>query len=160
MSGLDRFKTAQQHQYATALAELQAGRKRSHWIWFIFPQLDGLGSSPMARTFAILGVDEAVEYLRDPVLRERFVTVTHTVASSPVSLSELMGSDVDARKLVSSMTLFGEVARRLAVDDGDGALRQLSEEAAAILRTAAVEGLSACAFTQAALASSCLPPAP
>src|SRR6187402_2848253 len=103
MSGLDRFKTAQQHQYATALGELQAGRKRSHWIWFIFPQLEGLGSSAMARAFAVFGVDEAVEYLRDPVLRERLAAVTHTVASSPVPLRELMGSDVDARKLVSSM---------------------------------------------------------
>jgi len=159
MSGLDRFKTAQHYQYAAALRELEAGRKHSHWIWFIFPQLDGLGSSAMARAFAIFGVDEAVEYLRDPVLRERLVAVTHAVASSPAPLRELMGSEIDARKLVSSMTLFGEVARRMAANEGDDELRLLSEKAAAILRTAAAEGLSPCAFTQAALASR-LPPAP
>ncbi len=70
---LQRFRAAQEQggAYATALAELRAGRKRSHWIWFVFPQLDGLGSSPMARRYAIRSLDEARAYLADDVLGPR-----------------------------------------------------------------------------------------
>ena len=70
---LQRFRAAQEQggAYASALAELRAGRKRGHWIWFVFPQLDGLGSSPMARRYAIRSLDEARAYLADDVLGPR-----------------------------------------------------------------------------------------
>ena len=70
---LARFLSAQAEDYETALAEIRAGRKRSHWIWYIFPQIDGLGSSPTARRYAIQSLDEARAYLAHPVLGPRLV---------------------------------------------------------------------------------------
>jgi uncharacterized protein (DUF1810 family) len=74
MTDLDRFRTAQADSmagFATALSELRAGRKTSHWIWYVFPQLAGLGRLPTARRFGLADVDEAAAYLRDPVLGTR-----------------------------------------------------------------------------------------
>jgi uncharacterized protein (DUF1810 family) len=117
---LERFKDAQEQSYggfAAALAELESGRKRGHWIWYIFPQLAGLGSSNAAVVYAIADVDEAIEYLRDRVLRERLIAVTSAVAThlqSGARLSDIMGAEIDALKLVSSLTLFEAVATRLS----------------------------------------------
>jgi uncharacterized protein (DUF1810 family) len=129
--GLDRFKTPPDDPrsgFATALRELREGRKRSHWIWYVFPQLVGLGTSPMAVTYGLRDVDEAIAYLGNPLLRERLIAVTRAVAAKtaalgeqPVSVSDLMGSEIDARKLVSSMTLFGAIALRLNALDPRGA---------------------------------------
>ena len=83
MSRLERFKTAQESPgsgFDTALAEIRAGRKRSHWIWYIFPQLAGLGGSARSKTFAIEGEGEAEEYLRDPLLRARLLEITAAAA--------------------------------------------------------------------------------
>ena len=122
MSDLDRFKSAQASTvdgFETALGELQAGRKRRHWIWYIFPQLAGRGRSPMAVRYGLQGVAEAMYYLRDSLLRQRLLVLTNTLVTQlqlqpAAALRELMGSEIDALKLVSSMTLFREVARRLS----------------------------------------------
>ncbi len=107
---LDRFVTAQAPTYDTALAELTAGRKRSHWMWFIFPQLRGLGQSAMAQKYGIASLDEARAYLAHPVLGPRLVAVTQAVIDSTApSLNDLLGSPDDL-KFCSSMTLFAQVA--------------------------------------------------
>ena len=110
---LDRFVDAQDAQgtYERALAELRAGRKQSHWMWFVFPQLVGLGRSEMARRFGIADLAEARAYAAHPVLGTRLVAcaralLDQTVSDDPVVIL----GPIDARKLQSSMTLF-ELAR-------------------------------------------------
>lgn len=106
---LDRFVAAQDGVYPQALAELRAGQKRSHWMWFIFPQIAGLGQSAMAQTYAIAGADEARAYLVHPVLRPRLIEVTQAVTAAAGSADAILGG-IDAVKLRSSMTLFAAVA--------------------------------------------------
>ncbi|QEC49537.1 DUF1810 domain-containing protein [Baekduia soli] len=109
---LHRFVEAQDagDTYATALEELRAGRKRSHWMWFVFPQIAGLGSSLMARTYAISSAAEADAYLRHPVLGPRLLEAAAAVAVLPApSAADVLGA-VDAVKLRSSMTLFARAA--------------------------------------------------
>jgi len=106
---LTRFVTAQHGVYSQALAEVQRGAKRSHWMWFIFPQIAGLGHSAMARTYAIAGADEAKAYLAHPVLGARLIEVTQAVMAAPGSAETILGG-IDAVKLRSSMTLFAAVA--------------------------------------------------
>jgi uncharacterized protein (DUF1810 family) len=120
---LSRFHAAQASPtagYDTALAEIREGRKTSHWIWYIFPQLAGLGRSSMARTYAIRDLAEACEFLRDPLLRGRYAEIAGAVTEQlahGVSLEQLMGSRTDALKLVSSLTLFRAAAQSLAGED-------------------------------------------
>jgi uncharacterized protein (DUF1810 family) len=103
---LSRFVEAQAGVYADALAELRAGRKRSHWMWFVFPQLEGLGTSPMAQRYALAGPDEARAYLAHPVLGPRLRECTRAVlAAQGRTLHEIFGSPDDL-KFRSSMTLF------------------------------------------------------
>ncbi len=109
MEDLSRFVAAQEGVYPRALAELRAGAKRSHWMWFVFPQIAGLGSSVMARTFAIRDAAEARAYLAHPVLGARLIAATDAVTAAAGSATEIMGG-VDAVKLRSSMTLFAAVA--------------------------------------------------
>jgi uncharacterized protein (DUF1810 family) len=137
---LERFIQAQDRDFEQARRELEDGRKRSHWIWYVFPQLAGLGSSLMADAYGLQGIDEATAYLRHPVLRERLLSVMNVVRAQSVPLRTLMGSQIDALKLVSSMTLFREVARRVKDDE-------VAAPADEILRTAAAQGFSECAFT-------------
>jgi uncharacterized protein (DUF1810 family) len=146
-SDLDRFKRAQDGPdgFATALAELEAGRKRSHWIWYIFPQLAGLGQSSAAIRYGLEGANEAGAYLRDAVLRDRLLRVTAAVLKQldgdpAAALVDVMGSHIDALKLVSSMTLFREVARQI----GD---QELSAKADAVLQAAKRQGYRECEFT-------------
>lgn len=107
---LGRFVDAQAGVHATALAELEAGRKRTHWMWFVFPQLAGLGSSPMARAYAISGLEEARAYLAHPVLGPRLLACTAAVnAVEGRSAHEIFGSPDDL-KFRSSMTLFARAA--------------------------------------------------
>ncbi len=107
---LQRFVDAQSQTYDQALAELRAGRKRTHWMWFVLPQLAGLGRSPTARQYAITGPDEARAYLAHPVLGPRLLECARALVSLPTSDPvEVLGS-VDAQKLRSSMTLFAAVA--------------------------------------------------
>ena len=107
---LERFVAAQQDIYRTALAELRAGRKRSHWMWFVFPQLAGLGHSPTARYYAIAGLEEARRYLEHPVLGARLRECTAAMlALEGQSAHEVLGYPDDL-KFRSCMTLFAQVA--------------------------------------------------
>ena len=104
--GLERFVVAQDVVYPAVEAELRNGRKRTHWMWFVFPQLRGLGSSERARTYGIASVDEARAYLAHPVLGRRLRACTVLVlAAHDRSLHEIFGSPDDA-KFRSSMSLF------------------------------------------------------
>ncbi|ODS54989.1 MAG: calpastatin [Agrobacterium sp. SCN 61-19] len=107
---LERFVEAQRETHAQSLRELQGGLKRSHWMWFIFPQLEGLGRSPIAQRFALRSLDEARAYLAHPILGERLRTVTRAVLAHPDrSLLEIFGQP-DDMKFRSSMTLFAAAA--------------------------------------------------
>ncbi|MBS1883346.1 MAG: DUF1810 domain-containing protein [Actinobacteria bacterium] len=107
--GLQRFVDAQEDVaiYARALAELRAGRKRSHWIWFVFPQITGLGLSPMSRAYAIRSLEEARAYLDHPLLGPRLGECCEALLAADPSRSapEILGG-IDAIKVRSSMTLF------------------------------------------------------
>jgi uncharacterized protein (DUF1810 family) len=159
MPRLDRFKSAQNSSAAgfeTALEEIRTGGKRGHWIWYVFPQLSGLGASGISRAFAIDGQEEAVAFLHDEELRSRLLTIVTAVADqldkkSAPSLRMLMGSDTDARKVVSSLTLFGRVARRLHDVEGAAVYGAIAPAADVELPAAEAEGYPACAYTLRAL---------
>lgn len=110
---LERFVTAQDSggTYASALEELRVGHKRGHWMWFVFPQVEGLGSSPTARRYAIASLDEARAYLDHPVLGPRLRDCARALLEldGSVGAEEILGP-VDALKLRSSMTLFARAA--------------------------------------------------
>ncbi len=105
---LERFVLAQDAggTYRHALEELRGGAKRSHWMWFVFPQLAGLGQSPTARKYAVTGMDEARAYLRHPVLGPRLVECAGVVAGLEGRTAGEIFGGIDERKLHSSMTLF------------------------------------------------------
>lgn len=106
---LDRFVAAQHDTYDVALSELRQGRKQSHWMWFIFPQLRGLGRSEMSHHYGIADLDEARRYLAHPVLGPRLVTCCEAVLAHPDLTAEVIFGAVDAGKLRSSATLFAAV---------------------------------------------------
>ena len=151
---LERFRRAQdrtQAGFVDALGELRASKKRSHWIWYVFPQLHGLGSSPAAAEYGLRGAEEAREYLADPTLRERLLAVTRVVAEQldhGVQVRDLMGSEIDALKLVSSLTLFEGVIRHLDSGEASPAAAELGELASAVLAEAERQGIPRCAFTR------------
>ncbi|HEU5483818.1 MAG TPA: DUF1810 domain-containing protein [Microlunatus sp.] len=109
---LERFVAAQDAHgtYDQALAELRAGRKTSHWMWFVFPQIAGLGRSGMARQYAIADLDEARTYVAHPVLGPRLVTAAESVITHRDRTAEQILGGIDAVKLRSSMTLFAQAA--------------------------------------------------
>ena len=108
---LARFVAAQADIYATALAELRAGRKQSHWMWFIFPQIAGLGLSAMSQRYAIMSREEAEAYLAHEVLGPRLAEATEAVLGHAGDLSaEAIFGGIDAVKFRSSMTLFDAVS--------------------------------------------------
>ena len=154
MTGLDRFKSAQSSSHTgfdAALQEIRTGGKTGHWIWWIFPQLQGLGQSGMSLAFGIEDEHEAEDFLRDPELRLRLATITGAVAEqlSPgrVSLRSLMGSDIDATKLVSSLTLFGHVAHRLRDTDDEADVDAFIRAADAVMIHAEAHGYPPCPYT-------------
>ncbi len=121
---LNRFLGAQESHYRQALEEIRQGYKKSHWVWFIFPQMKGLGHSPMAEHYGIASLDEAQAYLANPVLKERLIEIStallqhseqyqtqhnsHTLLGEkqkPKTAKEILGN-IDAKKVRSSMTLF------------------------------------------------------
>ncbi len=107
---LKRFISAQEGVYERVLSELKMGRKRTHWMWYIFPQIDGLGSSPTAKRYAIKSMEEARTYLDHPVLGARLLECTETVlAIKEGSADEIFGHP-DNMKLKSCMTLFAAVS--------------------------------------------------
>lgn len=108
-AALARFVEAQANSFATALAELRSGRKQSHWMWYIFPQIAGLGRSPTAIFYAIADAQEARAYLAHPLLGPRLVDAVTAAIDAPGSAEAIFGA-VDAMKLRSSLTLFAAVA--------------------------------------------------
>ena len=106
---LDRFVASQDGVYDQALAELRRGAKTSHWMWFVFPQIAGLGRSAMAQAYAIGSADEARAYLAHAVLGPRLIEATQAVTAARGSAETILGG-IDAVKLRSSMTLFAHVA--------------------------------------------------
>ncbi|WP_420383671.1 DUF1810 domain-containing protein [Novosphingobium sp.] len=117
---LERFVDAQAGTYRTALAEIGQGAKRSHWMWFIFPQIAGLGSSAMARRYAIASLDEARAYLAHPVLGPRLRECVAALQGLGQTSAERVFGGIDAIKLRSSLTLFGMAGGGPAFDDGLG----------------------------------------
>jgi uncharacterized protein (DUF1810 family) len=108
---LERFVQAQElgGVYEEALAELRAGRKRSHWMWFVFPQIAGLGRSPISQRYAIASADEARAYLRHSLLGSRLGECADAVLGAGAPSAEAIFGPIDALKLRSSMTLFAIV---------------------------------------------------
>lgn len=108
--GLERFKDAQKSNYTTALSEIKSGRKRSHWMWYIFPQIHGLGMTSISQFYSIKNFQEAVDYIKDPVLGSRLTEISGALlyldTSDPY---EVFGSP-DYLKLLSCMTLFETAA--------------------------------------------------
>ncbi|MEB3167372.1 MAG: DUF1810 family protein [Synechococcaceae cyanobacterium] len=129
---LERFHLAQGQgpgsAYALALAELRSGCKKSHWIWFVLPQLKSLGRSPMSQRYGIDGLTEARAYLADPVLRERYEAVTATITDQlqqpGQTLERLMDGELDAAKTISSLTLFAAAG----LTSAGALLKQLGRE--------------------------------
>ena len=152
---LERFHDGYRHDYDQALSEINDGRKRSHWMWFIFPQVAGLGSSPTAAHYAIRNRAEADAFLRDPTLGPGYRTlvdaVWQQVCGAGVTIRDLFGRP-DDQKLVSSLTLFAGVAGDLGEDWADTVAK-----ANEILDHAEAQGLPRCATTRRFLATDARP---
>jgi uncharacterized protein (DUF1810 family) len=103
---LTRFLEAQEHVFAAALQEIKNGRKTGHWMWYIFPQISGLGSSETSRFYAIKDMTEAKQYLNHPVLGRRLVEITSELLNLEASDPAAIFGNIDSLKLKSSMTLF------------------------------------------------------
>jgi len=106
---LGRFVRAQQGVHEVAIDELRRGRKASHWMWFVFPQLAGLGRSELARRYAIASLDEAAAFLADPILGPRLLEAADAILAAEGSAEAILGP-IDAMKLRSSATLFHRAA--------------------------------------------------
>ena len=108
--GLDRFIEAQENHntYQTALEEVKSGKKKTHWIWYIFPQMYGLGTSEKSKYYGIQDRDEAFAYINNPVLRERLIEITEAVYNNEKSVYEIFGNDTI--KVRSCMLLFASVS--------------------------------------------------
>jgi uncharacterized protein (DUF1810 family) len=136
---LERFVSAQNDEdiYSQAVQELQAARKQSHWMWFVFPQLAGLGRSPMAQLYAISGLPEAQAYLQHPVLGPRLLECANLLTTIGAASAEEIFGVIDAQKLQSSMTLFVQAAPHEKVFQDvldryfDGKLDEKSKDATA-----------------------------
>jgi uncharacterized protein (DUF1810 family) len=165
MFDLSRFKRAQDSPstgFAAALAEIRAGGKIGHWIWYVFPQHAGLGRSAMSREYGISSVSEARAYLQDDLLRQRLSAVTSAVAEqmrAGASIRALMGGSLDAQKLVSSLTLFAAVARELA-SNTQLEYQRFAETADEVLARAQAEGYPGCTFTLQMLERTSVDPDP
>lgn len=106
MYDVSRFTDAQRHSYSTALAEIKRGRKTSHWMWYIFPQVSGLGFSSTAQYYSISGLEEAREYLTDDYLRNNLLEISYALLKLPGNDAEAVLGWPDCLKLRSCMTLF------------------------------------------------------
>lgn len=105
---LERFIEAQENTYQTALTEIRAGRKKTHWMWFIFPQLKGLGRSSTAEFYGISDLNEAKDYLSNPILGQRLKEITRALLAQPERDPHKIFGSPDDLKLQSSLTLFAE----------------------------------------------------
>lgn len=127
---LKRFVYAQESDelvtYVQALEEMRKGRKSSHWIWYIFPQIKGFGHSAMTKKYAIGSIDEAVAYLQHPVLGPRLTEITQAIldynAATKDNIEDIMGSAVDALKFKSCMTLFWCASRKINAETANSSI--------------------------------------
>ncbi len=146
---LRRFVDAYRDDFDRALSEIEAGCKQSHWMWYIFPQVGGLGASAMSRRYAIGDPEEAEAFLLHPDLGARYCRIVDAVwqqvVERQVSIHSLFGSPDDA-KLVSSLTLFAGIASTL--DSPSPALATFLERADQILEAAYEQGLARCTTTE------------
>ncbi len=110
MDNIQKFRDAQSGIYETALQEIRNGRKRSHWIWYFFPQIVGLGHSSISRAYGVKSPGEVREYLADEILSQRLISMTQAVIDNPRSIDEIFGYP-DNLKFVSSMTLFARFSK-------------------------------------------------
>jgi len=108
-NNLKRFLDAQQADYETALAEIKNGRKQSHWMWYIFPQIQGLGSTETSKFFAIKSIEEAQEFLEHTVLGSRLLEILNALLNLKENNATAIFGSPDDMKLISSITLFAEV---------------------------------------------------
>lgn len=108
---LERFVSAQEYDYEIALYEIRKGRKQSHWMWYIFPQIQGLGYSPTAQYYAIENRKEAVEYLKHPILGTRLIEISEALLSLKENDATRIMGYPDDLKLKSSMTLFYAISK-------------------------------------------------
>ena len=115
INSLDRFLEAQEHKYDKALKEIQNGKKRTHWMWYIFPQLRGLGRSRMAYTYGINGFEEAKAYLAHPILSARLIELTEALLAHKDKSAHKIFGDIDDMKLQSCMTLFSLISENDSV---------------------------------------------
>jgi uncharacterized protein (DUF1810 family) len=122
-SNLQKYLDAQEHTYEQALAEIKAGRKTGHWMWFIFPQVAGLGQSPTSEYYAILDYKEAKDYLQHPVLGGRLNEICEVLYALQGTSAEDIFGKTDAMKLRSCVTLFG-----LADYSGDDVFTRLTDK--------------------------------
>ena len=143
----EHFKAAQdQGHFDRAMAELEAGQKQSHWVWFVFPQIAGIGTSAVARKFGIPGEQEAIGYVSDPILRARLLLALRLVNQHHgMNPRDLMGSLTDAKKLVSCATLFHLATVR------DSSADEITQECWKLLGWAVESGLPPCLLTLHAL---------
>jgi uncharacterized protein (DUF1810 family) len=152
---LERFHDGYRHHYEQARREITSGRKRSHWMWFIFPQVGGLGTSPTAVHYAIGSRSEAEAFLRDATLGPGYRTlvdaVWHQVIDRGVTIRDLFGRP-DDQKLVSSLTLFAAIANDLG-DDWTPTVEKAEE----LLDRAETQGLARCTATQRFLTADARP---
>ena len=110
MEGIDRFIKAQENSYNHALEEIKNGRKKSHWIWYTFPQLKGLGSSEISKYYSIRSRNEAEEYIKHPVLGSRLIEISNELLKLDTNNADDVMGWPDNMKLKSSMTLFALVS--------------------------------------------------
>lgn len=106
---LQRFLSAQEYDYSIALREIQNGRKQSHWIWYIFPQIKGLGRSYQSQFYGIANRQEAEAYLAEPTLDARLREITLALLEHKDKTAQQILGDIDAKKVLSSMTLFDAI---------------------------------------------------
>ena len=111
MNNLDRFIKKQNHYYEIAYKEIRKGRKESHWMWFIFPQIKGLGRSEISKYYAIKDIDEAKEYFGNLYLRNNYLNLCELLLKLKINNAEDIFGYIDSRKLHSSLTLFYIVTR-------------------------------------------------
>ena len=134
MTDLTRFVFAHEEKFDSALLELETGQKTSHWMWYIFPQMIGLGTSEMSIKYAITDESEAIGYLQNSLLFDHLAAVTKAIHRHVVVMNErvlyILGSDIDVIKLKSSLRLFSPLAKQL----GDQKFSEFIQHADEVLR--------------------------
>ena len=150
-TSLERFREAQKEMHLTAKCELASGAKRTHWIWYIFPQLKGLGHSNMCKHYDIQSGDEACAYLQDESLFKNYVELLSIVKiqlTKGISLNNLFNGSTDAKKFISSLTLFNLAAKHL-LSENFYQLSAFVELTNNLLKIIQTQGYKTCTHTRA-----------